>query len=310
MRADMRAIRNELHASSVLVGGDGFDRLTSTASEAAERGLHVWLQPTLADRPEREILDHVAEAGRHAERLRRQGARIHLSVGCEFVLFVPGIVPGDNAVERIRNLLSGNYDPERMRRRLHDFTARAAAVGRSVFHGRTTYAAAQDEVVDWDLFDIVGIDYYSAFPCRADHVRELRKYLRPGKPLALLEYGSCTFVGAPEHGGMGWDTVDYGKEPPEIRGGLVRSERTQAAYLTDVLDVFESMNLYAAMAYTFVTPDAPHRTEPLYDLDMASYSLVKAIKDRPDDPASGWHWEPKQSFHALARHYRRAAQRP
>lgn len=119
----------------------------------------------------------------------------------------------------------------------------------------------------------------------------------------MLEFGSCTFLGAPEQGGMGWNTVDYSKDPPEIRGDLVRSERTQAAYLTDVLDVFESMSLYAAMAYTFVTPDAPHRPEPRYDLDMASYSIVKAIRDRPDDPASGWHWEPKKSFHALARQY-------
>ncbi|WP_327685799.1 abortive phage infection protein [Streptomyces sp. NBC_00467] len=303
MRHDMRAIRNDLHASSVLIGGVGVDRLTSTASEAVERGLHVWLQPTLGDRPEADILEHVAEAGRHAERLRRQGARIHLSVGCEFVLFVPGIVPGDNAVERTENLLSGNFDPELMARRLRAFTARAAAVGRSVFRGRLTYAAAQDEQVDWSLFDIVGIDYYSSHPRRADHVREISRYLRWGKPLAMLEFGSCTFLGAPEQGGMGWNTVDYSKDPPEIRGDLVRSERTQAAYLTGVLDVFESMNLYAAMAYTFVTPDAPHRPEPRYDLDMASYSIVKAIRDRAEDPASGWHWEPKESFHALARQY-------
>lgn len=303
MRHDMRAIKNDLHAGSVLIGGDGIDRLTSTATEAVERGLHVWLQPTLGDRPEADILEHVAEAGRHAERLRRQGARIHLSVGCEFVLFVPGIVPGDNAVERIENLLSGNVDPELMARRLHAFTARAAAVGRSVFRGRLTYAAAQDEQVDWNLFDIVGIDYYSSHPRRAGHVREITQYLRWGKPLAMLEFGSCTFLGAPEQGGMGWNTVDHSKDPPEIRGDLVRSERTQAAYLTDVLDVFESMSLYAAMAYTFVTPDAPHRPEPRYDLDMASYSIVKAIRDRPDDPASGWRWEPKESFHALARQY-------
>jgi hypothetical protein len=65
------------------------------------------------------------------------------------------------------------------------------------------------------------------------------------------------------------------------------------------------MGLYAAMAFEFVTPEAPHRREPRYDLDMASYSIVKTIKDRPDHPSSGWHWEPKQSFHALAHAYRR-----
>ncbi|MFJ6573664.1 abortive phage infection protein [Streptomyces sp. NPDC091292] len=307
MRRDLRAIRNDLHATSVSVFGDGVERLAATATEAAERGLHVWLQPRLADVPPRQILDHLAETGRHAERLRRQGAAVHLSVGCEFVLFVPGIVPGDNAVERIRNLLSGNFDPERMMRRLTDFIARSAKVGRSVFKGPMTYGAAQDDEVDWRLFDLVSVNYYAYHPRRADHVKELNAYRRWGKPVVVAEFGSCTFVGAPEQGGMGWDVVDYDKDPPEIKGGLVRSERVQAAYLTDVLDVFESMGLYAALVYDFVTPDAPHRAEPRHDLDMASYSIVKTIPARPGEPASAWHWEPKQSFHALARCYERAA---
>jgi hypothetical protein len=309
MRADVRAIAHDLHANSVKVTGDGVERLTATAAEAAEHGLNVWLEPTLGDVPEREILDHLAETGRFAERLRRQGAGVHLSVGCEFVLFVPGIVPGANAQERVANLLSGNFDPVQLVRRLRRFTAKAAGVGRSVFQGTLTYAAAQDEDVDWGLFDLVGIDYYSYFRRRQEHVRELAAFRRFGKPVAIMEFGCCTFEGAPERGGMGWDVVDYTKEPPEIKGGLVRSERTQAAYLTDVLSVFESMGLYSAMAFTFVTADAPHRPrDPRHDLDMASYSIVKAIEDRgPGHPkAGGWHWEPKESFRALARQYARA----
>ena len=102
---------------------------------------------------------------------------------------------------------------------------------------------------------------------------------------------------------MAWNVVDYTTTPPRVKKGLVRSERTQAAYLSDVLDVFESMNLYAAMAYTFVTPDAPHRPERRLDLDMACYGLVKVIRDRPADPESPWHWEPKRSFKALAGEY-------
>lgn len=304
MRADMRAVRDDLNANAVSVFGDGVDRLGATASEAAERGLNVWLQPRLGDRPAREILDHLAETGRLAERLRRQGADVHLSVGCEFMLFVPGIVPGADALERIENLLSGNYDPELTQRRLTGFISRAARVGRSVFRGPLTYGAAHDDLVDWGLFDIVSVNYYAYFPRKADHVAELTPYLRHGKPVAITECGSCTYVGAPEAGGMGWDVVDH--ETGEIKGDLVRGERTQAAYLSDVLDVFESMNLYASLIYNFVTPDAQHRPDdPARDLDMASYSLTKTLKDDPDDPDSDWHWEPKESFHAVARHYGR-----
>ncbi|MCV2460528.1 abortive phage infection protein [Streptomyces sp. ICN988] len=306
MRADIRAIRRDLHANTVDVTGDGVERLTATAAEAAERGLHVWLQPTLGDVPQRDILEHLAECGRFAERLRRQGAGVELSVGCEFWLFVPGIVPGETVLERVENLQNGTADPERVQRRLTAFTAKAAAVGRSVFGGRLSYAAAQDDEVDWTLFDVVGIDYYAYHPDPADHVRELRRHLRPGKPLAITEFGTCTYAGAPQAGGMGWSVVDYDKDPPEIKGNLVRSEHTQAAYLTDLLSVFESMGLYAAMAFEFLTADAPHRPgDPLHDLDMASYAITKPVRDRPDDPASPWHWEPKEAFHALARRYAR-----
>ncbi|MEU6542113.1 abortive phage infection protein [Streptomyces sp. NPDC046859] len=307
MRADVRVIRDVLHADTLDVTGDGVDRLTATAAEAAERGLHVWLQPTFADIPARDILETVAECGRFAERLRRQGASVDFSVGCEFWLFVPGIVPGATVLERVANLRNGGVDMAAMRRRLAAFTARAAATGRSVFHGRLGYAAAQDEEfepVDWGLFDVVGIDYYSWFPRRPEYVRDLRRYLRWGKPLAITEFGTCAFVGAPRTAGMGWDIVDRTKEPNEIKGDVVRSERTQAACLTDLVDVFESMGLYAAMAFEFVTPDAPHRPDdPRHDLDLASYAITKPLRDRPDDPASPWHWEPKEAFHALAARY-------
>ncbi|KOV56191.1 hypothetical protein [Streptomyces sp. MMG1121] len=307
MRADIRAIRDELHADTVDVTGDGVERLTATAAEAAEQGLRVWLQPTLGDVPERDILEHLAETGRFAERLRRQGAAVDLSVGCEFWLFVPGIIPGDDVFERIRNLLDGKADPVATQRRLDRFTAKAAALGRSVFHGRLSYAAAQDARVDWRLFDIVGIDYYSCFPHRDDYVRELRRFQRWGRPVAITEFGTCAYVGAPRTGGMGWDVVDRDKDPEEIKGDLVRSERTQATYLMQLLYAFGPLDLYAAMAFEFVTPDAPHRPgDPRRDLDMASYAITKTVKDRPDDPASGWHWEPKEAFHALARRYRYA----
>jgi hypothetical protein len=300
MRADVRAIRRELHANSVKITGHGIDRLSATAVEAADLGLNVWLEPTLGDVPAEEILDHLAETGRLAERLRRQGAGVHLSVGCEFVLFVPGIVPGDTVLERIGNLLNGTFDPEHLVRSLRRFTARAATVGRSVFRGPLTYGAAADEDVDWALFDLVGVNYYGFFPRRGGYVRDLRQFLRHGKPVAVLEFGTCTFRGAPELGGMAWDVIDYEQDPPEIKGDLVRSERTQARYLLDVLSAFETLHLYAAMAFTFISPDAVHRPEPRYDLDLASYGIVKPVMGHP----SGRRWEPKEAFHALARAYR------
>jgi len=298
MRTDLRAIADDLHASSVSVYGSGVDRLAATATEAAERGLQVWLQPRLADVPPVDILEHLAETGRRAERLRRQGARVVFSVGCEFVLFVPGIVPGDNVLERVQNLLNGNFDPVVLQRRLSGFTERAARTGRSVFKGPLTYGASYDEEVDWSLFDIVSANYYGDRPRR-----DLAPHLSLGKPLAISEFGCCTYAGAAADGGMGWNVVDYDKDPQEIIGDLVRSEREQARFITRRLAEFESMGLYAALIYDFVTPDAPHRRNPRYDLDLAAYSLVRTIWDTPSDPAPQWHWEPKLAYRAVAQRF-------
>jgi hypothetical protein len=304
MRGDLAAITDDLHASSVSVFGDGVGRLTQTAEEATRRGLHVWLQPRLGDVPCKDILDHLGEGGRHAEQLRRQGASIDLSVGAEFVLFVPGIVPGANAVERVENLLSGHFDAERMQRRLSAFVADAARVGRSTFGGRLSYAAAQDDVVDWRLFDVVGIDYYSSFPRRSQHLRALRRYMRLGKPVAIAEFGTCTYKGAARRGGLAWDVLDDSSQ--RLKGQLVRSERAQARYIVELLRIFEAVGLDSATVYQFVTPDMPHRRAHRYDLDVASYSIVKPIWATRNRPTPRWHWEPKEAFRALAHEYRQA----
>jgi hypothetical protein len=308
MRSDLAAIADDLHANSVSVFGDGVQRLTATAEEAAQRGLHVWLQPRLGDVPRKDILDHLGEAGRQAEQLRRQGASIDLSVGAEFVLFVPGIAPGADAVERVHNLLSGRYDPERLQRRLRAFIADAAKVGRSSFGGRLSYAAAEDDVVDWRLFDVVGIDYYSNLPRRSQQLHALRRYTRWGKPVAIAEFGACTYKGAAARGGLAWDVLDASGE--RLRGQLVRSERAQARYIVGLLRTFEAAGLDSATVYQFVTPDAPHRREPRSDLDMASYAIVKPIWATRDRPTPRWHWEPKEAFRALAREFARGLSGP
>jgi hypothetical protein len=305
MRADLAAIAGRLQANSVSVFGDGVERLLATTEEAVRRGLHVWLQPRLGDVPGRDILDHLGEAARQAEQLRRQGASIDLSVGAEFVLFVPGIVPGANAVERVHNLLSGHFDPERLQRRLTAFIAAAAHVGRATFGGRLSYAAAQDDVVDWRQFDVVGVDYYASFPRRAQHVHALRRFTRFGKPVAIAEFGCCTYEGAPRRGGLAWDVYD--ESGRHLKPGLVRSEHTQARYLVELVRIFASLGLDTATVYQFVTPDAPHRRRPRDDLDMASYGIVKPIWATRGRPTSRWHWEPKQAFHALAREFRAAS---
>jgi hypothetical protein len=167
-----------------------------------------------------------------------------------------------------------------------------------------TYAAAVFEQVDWTPFDIVGLDYYEFHRRRSGHAKELAPYRRWNKPILISEFGCCTYKGAPKRGGSGYDIIDYTKDPPELTGNPVRSETTQARYLAEMLDVFESQGLLGAFVYTFISPDSPSSKTPKYNLDTAAFSVVKVILDNQRDFGSKYRWETKRAFHAVARHNR------
>ncbi|MER6670733.1 abortive phage infection protein [Amycolatopsis japonica] len=304
LEREIRVIADELRCPSITAFGTEIGRLAETTSTALRRGMEVYVQPRLYDHPQDQVLAHLAESARQAERLRH-GDDVKFVAGCEHLLFTPGIVPGETYLERIANM--GTIPPEewpKIMDRLAGFLARAADVARRNFRGRITYASIGGaEPVDWNLFDIVGIDYYPYFATDAEYTKDLARYRKWNKPVVVLEFGSCTFTGAAQAGGMGWDIVDYEQVPPRIKPGHVRDEREQAAHLARLLRVFGTAGIRGAHVYTFIAPNLPHHpTRPEYDYDMASYGLVKTLRERHEDENSPYRFERKQSFATLARH--------
>lgn len=105
---------------------------------------------------------------------------------------------------------------------------------------------------------------------------------------------------------MGWAVIAYPELVPNVPRPVARDERVQADHLIDMIDAFEAAGVHAASVYAFIQPDAPHSPDLRQDHDMASYGIVKVIRERFDDPASPYRWEPKAAFHALAERYARA----
>lgn len=304
---DMKAIRERLHCNSVCIFGTDMARLVEASEIAHEHGLHVWLQPRLMEASPEDRLAHLAEAAGEAEGLRRYGS-VTLNVGVELSLFMSGIIPGSTFWERMEVL--GNpakRDLPTYWKKLDEHLEVASSVARTSFGGPLTYSAGAWERIRWQPFDIIGLSFYMSAENEATYAQELIEFRSLGKahgvPVVITEFGCCTFEGAGSMGAMGWSIVDYSKAVPEIPENYVRSEQEQADYLVKLLGIYEAEEIGGAFVYNFSSPDSPHASNPKYDLDTASFAIVKLISSGTDAEAT--EWEPKKAFHEIARTYRR-----
>lgn len=315
---DMGVIANDLHANAVRIEGERIDRLVEAATVAHKAGLAVFFNPWKMNAGVEETETYLAEAASAAETLRGDGVEIVFVATCEFTIFCDGIFPGSTVMERISWLGSqmvaeGSEAPMPRAGVLAD---KAVALNsalrsfveviRATFQGPVTYSAGAWEDVDWTLFDIVGVDYYRNGESHDDYVGGLHGFRRNGKALAVMEFGCCAYEGAASRGGAGFMVLRGVNEDGsgDFEGGSVpiRSEREQAAYVKQQLDVFADEGVDAAFVYVFSFPSYRFG-DGARDFDMVSYSLVKTFPE--SDPRSQLMppWEPKEAFHAVAEHF-------
>jgi hypothetical protein len=315
---ELEIIKHDLHCNAVKIQGYGIDRLMTAAEDALKQGLKVWLAPELFDKSQEETFEYTVQAATAAETLRQNWPDLVLSIGTELTLFMQGIVEGETFMERLGNpalrehIMLGTYLWP-----LHAYLTRTTKAVRKVFHGRVTYAAlSRLERVDWSLFDVICLDEYRDKLVRhrekltgESYSDSIKRYFLYNKPIVIGEFGCCTYQGAEDMGGRGWDIVDWMQIPPRLKGEYVYDQGVQARELADQLQVLDSIGVDGAFVFTFVQP-GPEVTDALvqmlqelpFDPDIASYSLVKSLLKHgttyPD-----MLWEPKESFKAVAEYY-------
>ena len=302
---ELEIIRNDLHCNAIRISGTDVDRLIVTAEAALKQGLEVWLSPHLHDKDPEETLDYTVKCAAAAEKLRQRWPQLIFILGCELTWFMKGILPGRNFMERLGNPVSmwwrlkvlGTHNKP-----LNAFLAKANAAVREVFHGQVTYASAPIEAVDWNLFDFVCLDYYRAKQNRDSYAQRLKRHFAYGRPVVITEVGLCAYQGAEDKGARGFMIVDP-KNQRQLDGDYVRDEGLQARELTDMLATLESTWVDGAFVFTFVAPVLTHNENPRFDLDMASYSLVKSYANEHGTTYPDMTWEPKESFRAVANYY-------
>jgi len=309
---ELEIIRDDLHCNAVRIQGRDLDRLAVAAEDALRQGLDVWFSPELWDHTPDETRAYVAGGARRAEELRAQWpGHVVFSVGSEVTLFTQGFLPGNNVLERLAHpslwetLRAGAHNPP-----LNAFLAATTAEVREVFHGSVTYASVGLETVDWSPFDIVGVDLYRDGRAREMYPRLIERYRRLGKPVANMEFGCCTFQGAEDLGGRGWEIIDWSQTPPQLKGPYVYDQSSQAREVAELLRINDEAGVDATFVFTFEdqagVEDAGReliRQLP-FDFDIARYGLVKMhLDERPGSVYPDMPWEPKAAFRAVADYY-------
>ena len=314
---ELQIVRDDLHCNAVRLIGRDVDRLVRVAGRALALGLEVWLSPALWGRPPEETLRYCVPAAERAEELRKQHPdRFVLVLGSELTLFMEGIVPGRDFAGRTREAITrmkaGDHSAND---RLNDFLGRASTAVRDVYHGPLTYASLVWEEVNWDRFDLIGVDHYRDARIEDRYAEMLQPLLALGKAVVNTEFGMRTYRGAESDGNLGFGIADQmraglhqlpvvGRFVRErLSGDYVRDEAMQARELTETLTILDAAGVDGAFVHEFATAAAAFSDKPRYDLDMNAFALVRTYRHGKGTTYPDMNWEPKQSFRAVANYY-------
>ncbi|MBM2615717.1 hypothetical protein JIG36_09140 [Actinoplanes sp. LDG1-06] len=300
VRRDLTVIRDDLHCDAVhLVGGDP-DRLEAAARVAAELGLEIWFSPYPLELTPDEIRALFRDCAERAEQIRAGGAEVVFVAGVELTLMNHGFIDGDRLDERLGNLFRNRALMPGARARLDEFLRAAVPEIRQRFHGRVTYAAIPFEGVDWELFDVVTLELIRSAEVAEQFPDAVRDLTAQPKPVAVTGFGSATWRGAGDNAPRSMEILEYDPAtgmPSHLNGVYERDEPGQAAYIGELLDIFDRGGVDSAFVYMFALANFPHRPDgdPRLDLDLASPGVVKVFDDGT--------WKPKAAFATIAESY-------
>jgi len=309
---ELTIIRKDLHCNAVHIIGDDPERLETAARFALELGMEVWFSPYPLERTMDEILALFLDCAERAERLRDAGADIVFVAGVELSVMNRGFIDGDDVSARLGGLLSAPEGREErlaeVSRRLNAFLADAVTIIRSRFHGRITYAAIQFEAVDWDPFDFVTVELIRSAAVADIFRAGVRALVAQPKPVAITGFGTATWRGADDVAPRSMEVIENDAAtgaPLRLSDVFERDEPAQAAYLRELLEIFDSEGVDSTFVFLFALDNLPHRPDgdPRYDLDLASLGIVKVLEGRQGSRYPRMPWEPKAAFAAVADFY-------
>jgi len=311
IKREMHIIKNDLHCNAVRITGGDADRLETVAKLAAIERLEVWYCAFTCGLTIDELARFLIDAAERAERIRSSGADVVFITGSEISLINKGFFKEETLTERlalITNPLKFREQIPQVQAKMKVFLADVVQQIRQKFKGKISYASLPFEGVDWSLFDFISTDAGHRSADIAPYFQKgIQALVSQGKPVAITEFGCCTYRGAADKGAhadwiIEWD--DSGRAS-HLNNIFIRDEDEQANYLLELLKIFETEKVDAVFVNTFARYDLPHRGDPIKDLDLASGGIVKVYEDRQGKIYPDMPWEPKAAFYELSKFYKR-----
>ncbi|OGH64526.1 MAG: hypothetical protein A2821_04745 [Candidatus Magasanikbacteria bacterium RIFCSPHIGHO2_01_FULL_41_23] len=287
----------EMGCDSVRIYGDNPENLIVAAKTALEKGLKVWLSPRLINGEETETLDLLLKIAGQAEQLRLEhGDNITLVIGNELMIDSRVVFEEENYADRIAQFkkfkaleMAKKYgkliglhkvlpDTEQFKQRVQELTKKLALQTREHFKGKITYASLPDEDIDWEHFDIVGVNLYKDALNSGKYAKELERYKSHGKPVAITEFGTAPFKGAKHLGGYAHSVIDW--QRGKLKRGMgflpvLRDEKAQADYLETMIKMYEKHEIDAHFIFEYINLNTLARPEdPKRDLSTGSFALT------------------------------------
>jgi hypothetical protein len=312
IKREMHIIKNDLHCNAVRITGGDADHLETVATLAASEELEVWYCPFTCDLTIKELSCFLIDASERAERIRSLGAEVVFIAGSEISLINKGFFKEETLAERLALITNPAKFKEQLpqvQQKIKSFLADIVQRVRQIFNGKISYASLPFEGVDWNIFDFIATDAGHRSAAIAPYFKKgVQALVSQGKPVAVTEFGCCTYRGAADSGARAdwiieWD--DRGRAS-HLNNAYVRDEEEQAAYLLELFEIFEAEKVDAVFVNTFARYDLPHRTDPIKDLDIASEGVVKVYENMQGKVYPDMPWEPKTAFYAVSKFYSEA----
>lgn len=307
VRIDMETIKNKLNCNSVRIYGKEPKRLIFAAEKALQRDLNVWLSPRLIDGNIENTLEYLKNVAAEFEslNLKYPGHGLVFVIGGELTIDMNSFVQGDTLQTRVANLMKPLFFIKnalgikpKYQESFNQFLKNAVATVKNEFSGKITYASAMWEKVDWSDFDFVSMNLYRASFNKSYFNKTLDKLASYGKPVAITEFGCCSYNGADDKGPAGYSILDTSNTPPTFREKCTRNEKVQADYIIDLLQTYDHEKVAGTFIFDFYNQKLTYSDNRNNDYDMASFSITRSLGNNT--------WAPKESFHRIAEYYKKS----